>query len=114
MNLGPLRCLRGPNVWATCPVLEATLDLNDEASLSSEQIQQTIDRLKGELPDTKGGTAEEDTPLSRLAQLFSLAALKLQEIAGNPVSFAAVRPTSRPGLFLAAIEFAEEPVGQAA
>src|SRR6266542_1059338 len=112
MNVRQWRCLRGPNVWAPCPVLEATLDLSDEASLSSEQLHRMIDRLEADLPDTKGGTAEEASPLSRLAHRFSRAALTLQEMAGNPVSFAAVRPTSRAGLFLAAIEFAEEPVGQ--
>ena len=45
---------------------------------------------------------------------FGLAALKLQELAGNHVSFSAVRPTSQPGVFLAAIEFVAEPIGQAA
>jgi cyanophycin synthetase len=107
MNIRQLRVLLGPNRWAACPVLEVTLDLDDSASYPSHPIRQTLEQL--------GATAEADAaPLSDPARAFAWAGLQLQNLAGTPVSFTAVRPSSQPGRFLAAVEFAEEPVGRAA
>jgi cyanophycin synthetase len=114
MNFRRLHFLRGPNVWARCPVLEAALDLGG-GPWSVEQIRQTLDCLRGALPDTTPGAAgHDDVTLEGLAEAFGRVALRLQELAGNPVSFADVRPTHRRNVFLTAVEFAEEPVGQAA
>ncbi len=115
MNFRYVRCLRGPNVWASCPVFEAALDLSEGLSWSSEDVRKTIARLEAAFPDTKFETAsEDDSPLMVLARAFGLAALKLQCLAGNAVSFTAARVTSDSGVILTAFEFAEETVGQPA
>jgi cyanophycin synthetase len=115
MNFRHVRCLRGPNVWAACPVIEAALDLGDGRAWSVEDTRQTIDRLGADLPGMRSATAPDgEVPLGRLARAFGLVALKLQDLAGTPVSFTAVAPTSGPALFRVAVEFAEEPVGRAA
>ncbi len=105
MNCRSLRCLRGPNVWAACPVIETVLALGGAASWPAEHIRHTLARLPADLavPAEKGE-----------AEAFNLVALKLQELAGTPVSFAAIRPTAEPGVFRTAVEFVEEPVGLAA
>jgi hypothetical protein len=115
MNWRHLRSLRGPNVWAACPVLEGALDLGDGAAWSAEQIQHAMDSLRAEVLDARPGTTVNGgVSLTGLARAFVLAALEWQGVAGYPVSFSAVRTTSRPGLFMAAVEFAVETVGLAA
>src|SRR5258708_4330745 len=87
MNLLHLRCLRGPNVWAACPVIEAALDLSDATSWSAKQLGQTLHCLEANrLGSTNGTTEDGKRPLFRLAQAFALAAQKLQILAGTPVS----------------------------
>jgi len=107
MTLQQLRCLRGPNRWASCPVVEVMLDLGDGPPVAPGAIRPILERL-GCAADT--GT----TPPEQLAGAFGRLAVRLQEQAGTPVSFSAIRVTDRPGRFLAAVEFAAEPVGQAA
>jgi cyanophycin synthetase len=115
MNVQRLRYLRGPNVWAACPVLEAVLDFGPRGPWTAEQVRQTLDRLGAAPLDPMPTTTEDGAaPLLGLARGFGLAALKLQQLAGHAVSFAAVRPTDRPDLFVAAVEFAEEAVGRLA
>jgi cyanophycin synthetase len=115
MSLRLLQSLGGPNVWAGCPVLEVALDLNEGGPWPAGQIGQTVDRLRAAFPDTPSGPADgAEGPLGRLAQAFAWAVLELQKLAGDPVRVTAVRPASRPGLFLAAVEFAKEPVARAA
>src|SRR5256885_521223 len=104
MNVRRLRSLQGPNSWAACPVIEAALDLREGEPWSSEQqVRATAARLGEEL--LGGGPEEGGAPLLSLARTFSLAALKLQDLAGNPVSFATARPSCVPGLVLVAVEF---------
>ena len=110
MNFRQLRCLRGPNGWAACPIIEAALDFGSESDWTAEQIRQTMERLGSDL---LGPTNVGEASLLQLAEAFGRLALKLQGLAGNAVSFAAARPTIREGLFRSAVEFAEEPVGQA-
>src|SRR5208282_4166480 len=109
MNLVQLHYMRGPNVWAVCPVLEGVLDFGDERHWSSEEIREALERLQADLPDFRSASSDHDNPaLADLAQAFIGLVRKLQDLAGNPVSFATVRTTSRPALFLTAVEFAED------
>jgi cyanophycin synthetase len=110
-----VRCLRGPNRWAGCPVVVVSLSFSDEWACSSTEIQQTIDCLETELLDRKvAALVPQGPPLRPLALAFGLAALKLQQMAGAPVSFAEARMASPADHFLVAVEFAEESVGKAA
>jgi cyanophycin synthetase len=114
MNFQHLRCLRGANAWAARPVVEVALDLTEETSWSPEQLRQTLNRLEGSLPGSTEAAGDLEPSLLRLALGFTLAVRKLQELAGTPVSGTWARATSRPGLFLTAVEFVEDVVGQAA
>src|SRR5262249_56202057 len=46
--------LRGPNVWARCPVLEVGVDLGRLRGLSTSDTPGFIDRLLGWLPSLGG------------------------------------------------------------
>lgn len=123
MNYRPLRCLRGPNAWAACPVVEGILDFGREMAFSAEQIQQMLDRVDAALAQFRnaavpaascGWDAHAPDMFLHAAHAFVQAAMKLQALAGSPASFTAVRPTGSPGVFQVAAEFADEPVGLAA
>ena len=50
MRILKVNKLRGPNVWANFPVLEAWVDLEEMHEISSEMIPGFNDRLKSWLP----------------------------------------------------------------
>src|SRR5262245_12917317 len=52
-------------------------------------------------------------PGAETAHTLQHAALRLQTLAGSPVSFGLTRETSRPGLFRVVVEYEEEPLGRA-
>lgn len=110
---GKFHAVRGPNVWASCPVIEGILDLEPQA-WPADQIRQTLERLDAALFPNHSENLHQPT-LFDLAQLTTRVATRLQAEVGNPVSFSAVRAAVvRPDRFLLAIEYAEEPVGLAA
>ncbi len=102
MKLERVRSLQGPNVWAACPVLEVVVDLGGGRTWVAGLLRKILERL---------GPPSLDPDL---AQMFGEAVLRLQEMAGQEVSFTAARPADRPGLFVVAVEYAEENVGRAA
>lgn len=112
MNVQSWRCLRGPNVWAPCPVFEGVIDFGDEGSPTARRLHQILDRVAETFPGMAlppvGGAP------FRLAHTLASAALLIQNRARTPVSFSTVRPGSRPGRCMVAVEFAVEPVGRAA
>jgi len=106
------RCLRGPNVWAACPVFELVLEF--DSSWSAAQVDQTIQRLVADLDSVGEKPDGMSPPLHGVADAFGRTSLALQGQAGTSVCFHAVRATARPGEWQVAIEFAIESMGQAA
>lgn len=107
MKIRDVRVLRGPNVWAACPVLEIVLDLEDFRS--DGEARSVLRQFVEGLLDGEGGDGT-----TAIAHALAAATAKLQAIAGTPVTFFAARDMARPGLVLAAVEFAAEAVAREA
>jgi len=50
MQIRKTSALRGPNIWAHFPVIEARVDLRDEAGVLSAPTPGLVDRLRAALP----------------------------------------------------------------
>lgn len=112
MQLWRLWVLRGPNIWAACPVIEAGLDYSTWDIQPCQQRAAILDHLRTWLPSF----VPDPTPTEQTACLASILprlAVHLQTLAGNAVRFSAARPAERPHRFRAAFEYLEEPVGRA-
>lgn len=108
MKLCRLRVLRGPNVWAACPVLEAGVDVSAWAGQPSRRSAQAWEQLRAWLPSL--GKGDEN---SRPVHVFERLWLHLQILAGNAVHFRDTRPMEGSHHYRVAIEYQEEPVGRA-
>src|SRR5439155_14050734 len=89
MELRRIRALRGPNVWARVPVLEARVELG-EWDRPSDQFPGFAERLLGSLPslaEHRGGFVEELQRGTDLGTLLVQLTLELQTQAGTPVGF---------------------------
>jgi cyanophycin synthetase len=108
MELWRLRVLRGPNVWAASPVIEAGVDISAWAGQPRQRSAQARECLRTWLPALEN-VEENAHPASVLARLW----LHLQILAGNAVSFSDTRPGNRVHRYRVAVAYQEEPVGQA-
>lgn len=115
--------LRGPNIWANFPVLEAWVDLAELRDTSSEMIDGFNERLKGWLPSmiehrcsvgTRGGFFERLRRGTYLAHILEHVTLELQTLAGNEVGFGRARELDEEGVYRVAIEYRDEHVARAA
>jgi cyanophycin synthetase len=111
MQLWRLWVLRGPNVWAACPVLEVGVDLREWVDVPRDRSEEVRERLRTWIPSLQGerDASDEFDP----AQIFEQLLKKLQILAGNPVRFSASRSTDGPDRYRVAVEYHEEPVGRA-
>ena len=123
MEFRKILALRGPNIWANFPVLEALVDLGDLKDCSSDEMPGFNDRLKGWLPSLiehrcsvgeRGGFFERLRRGTYLAHILEHVALELQGLAGSPVGFGKARETSEEGVYKVALRFEVEEVGLAA
>jgi cyanophycin synthetase len=115
--------LRGPNIWANFPVLEAWVDLGELNDASSELIPGFNDRLKSWLPtmiEHRCSVGERGGFFQRLergtypAHILEHITLELQTLAGTPVGYGKARATSEEGVYKVAIRYHEEELGRAA
>jgi cyanophycin synthetase len=115
--------LRGPNVWANFPVLEAWVDLEELKDTSSEMIPGFNDRLMSWLPSmiehrcsegVRGGFFERLRRGTWMGHILEHVTLELQSLAGNEVGFGRARESSVQGVYKVAIEYKEENVAMAA
>ncbi len=100
--------MRGPNVWARFPVLEAVVDLSALGDRPVDAIPGFAERLRSHIPSL-GGVEEPDP-----ARGLGLAALELQRLAGSPVAFLGERRTVEPGVVKVAVESEEEAIARPA
>jgi cyanophycin synthetase len=112
MDLWRLWVLRGSNVWAACPVIEAGLDLSAWANRPRRQNAAFLERLGMWLPSFAADLrcAADSTCLSHV---FSRLAVHLQAFAGTSVRFSGVRAAELAHRYRVAFEYQEEPVGRA-
>ena len=122
MKIQSVLKLRGPNIWANFPVLEAWVDLEELKDTSSEMIPGFNERLMGWLPTMiehrcsigeRGGFFERLRRGTYMGHILEHVTLELQTLAGTPVGFGRARETSVEGMYKVAIEYLDEKVGLA-
>src|SRR5690348_12938992 len=108
MEFRKVLALRGPNIWANFPVLEAWVDLGALRSADSQSLPAFTDRLKQWLPSLvehrctsgmRGGFFDRLDTGTSLGHVFEHVALELQSLAGTPVTFGRSRETAEPGVY---------------
>jgi len=121
MELRKVLALRGPNVWANFPVLEAWVDIGRFEDLSSCEIPGFNERLTAWLPSMvehrcslgqRGGFFERLRRGTYMAHILEHTLLELQTLAGNNVSFGRCRETATKGVYRVAVEYDEEQVAR--
>jgi cyanophycin synthetase len=122
MEFRRIWALRGPNLWASFPVIEAELDLGDLKDRSSDEMPGFNDRLMTWLPTLiehrcsvgeRGGFFQRLRRGTYLAHILEHVTLELQSLAGTDVGFGRARETSTEGVYKVAIEYDEEELARA-
>lgn len=123
MNLRKVQVLRGPNIWANYPVLEAWLDLGDLKDSSSDELPGFNDRLTTWLPSLiehrcsigeRGGFFERLRRGTYQGHILEHVALELQSLAGTPVGFGRTRSSHEDSVYKVIVEYENEDLGKAA
>ncbi len=121
MEFRKVLALRGPNIWANFPVLEAWVDLSELKDKSSSEIPGFNERLMSWLPSMiehrcsigkRGGFFERLRLGTYQAHILEHVTLELQSLAGTKVGFGKARETSEEGVFRVVVEYVEETVGR--
>jgi len=111
LDIGRIRALRGPNIWAERPVIEITLELGE----TPEHCPDLLERLASWLSSLaeRGAFLERMGQVANLADTLAQVALELQTLAGSRVSFRQTQASRIAGLYLVACEYDEVTVGLA-
>jgi len=122
MHIRKVLALRGPNIWANYPCLEAWVDLQEHKDISSEMMPGFNERLKAWLPSLvehrcsvgeRGGFFQRLERGTYLAHILEHVTLELQTLAGTPVGFGRARETNEEGVYKVAIEYDNELLARA-
>src|SRR5215204_6371406 len=123
MEIRKIRALRGPNIWANFPVLEAWVDLKELKDTASDEIPGFNDRLMAWFPSMvehrcsvgeRGGFFERLRRGTYLAHILEHVTLELQNLAGAEVGYGRARASSEEGVYKVVVEYEEEDVARAA
>lgn len=121
LDIREIHLLRGPNIWANYPVLEAWVDLGSLKDASSEEIPGFNERLKTWLPgmiEHRCSVGERGGFFQRLdrgtypAHILEHVTLELQTLAGHPLGFGKARETCVEGLYKVIVRYLDEVVVQ--
>src|SRR6516165_6995993 len=122
MEFRKTRALRGPNIWASFPVLEAWVDLGALKDSPSDELPGFNDRLMAWVPSMiehrcsvgkRGGFFERLRRGTYQAHILEHVALELQCLADTEVGFGRTRETSEEGVYKVAIEYEQEDLARA-
>jgi cyanophycin synthetase len=117
MEFRNVLALRGPNLWANFPVLEAWVDLGLWKDTSSEMVPGFTERLMNWLPGliehrcsvgTRGGFLERLRRGTYPAHILEHVTLELQTLAGSDLGFGRARETSEEGVYKVVVRYEEE------
>lgn len=121
MEFRKVLALRGPNLWANFPVLEAWVDLGRFEDYPSNTLPGFNDRLMSWLPTMiehrctigeRGGFFQRLRDGTWLGHILEHVTLELQTLAGTPVGFGKAREMSERGVYKVVIEYKDELVGR--
>jgi cyanophycin synthetase len=117
MKICSLKVLRGPNQWASFPVLEARVDLGSLEDFPSHTLPGFNDRLMAWLPTMiehrcsigeRGGFFQRLRTGTWMGHVLEHVTLELQTLAGTPVGYGRARETATRGVYWVVIEYKEE------
>ena len=117
MEIRKVLTLRGPNIWANFPVIEAWVDLGAWKDRPSDTIAGFNDRLMAWLPTLvehrcsvgeRGGFFQRLKQGTYLAHILEHVVLELQTLAGAEVGFGRARETSDEGVYKVVFRYHEE------
>lgn len=120
MEFRKVLVLRGPNIWANFPVLEAWVDLGD-LDIPSTEMPGFADRLIAWMPTmiehrcspgVRGGFFQRLRTGTYLGHILEHVTLELQTLCGLDVGFGKARETSEKAVYKVVIEYADETVGR--
>jgi cyanophycin synthetase len=120
MKILKILSLRGPNIWANFPVLEAWVDLEELKDSPSDQLPGFNDRLMAWLPTMiehrcsigeRGGFFERLRRGTRPGHILEHVTLELQSLAGSTVGYGRARETSQEGVYKVVVESLDETFG---
>jgi cyanophycin synthetase len=122
MEFRKVLALRGPNIWANFPVLEAWVDLGLLKDSPSDELPGFNERLMAWLPTLvehrcsvgeRGGFFQRLRRGTYLAHILEHVTLELQSLAGTEVGYGRARETSEEGVYKVAVEYDDEELGRA-
>src|SRR5262249_65759 len=122
MEFRKVAALRGPNIWAKSPVLEAWVDLGDLKDSPSHEMPGFNERLMRWLPGLiehecslghRGGFCERLRRGTYLAHVLEHVTLELQAQAGTQIGYGRARETTTEGVFRVAFRYEEEAIARA-
>ncbi|MCF7733923.1 MAG: cyanophycin synthetase [Akkermansiaceae bacterium] len=112
-----IHLLRGPNIWANFPVLEAWVDLGALKDIGSDEVPGFNDRLKTWLPgmiEHRCSVGERGGFFQRLdrgtypAHILEHVTLELQTLAGHRYGFGKARATAVDGVYKVVVRYQNE------
>ena len=117
MEINSLKVLRGPNQWASFPVLEAWVDLGRFEDFPSNTLPGFNERIMGWLPSMiehrcsigeRGGFFERLRTGTWLGHVLEHVTLELQSLGGTPVGYGRAREAKTRGVYKVVIQYKEE------
>lgn len=123
MEFRKVLALRGPNVWAHSPVIEAWVDLGRWKNSPSDSIPGFNERLMTWLPSMvehrcsigeRGGFFERLRTGTYFAHILEHIALELQTLAGVDVGYGRARETSEEGVYKVVFKYKDETLAREA
>ena len=117
MEITSLKVLRGPNQWASFPVLEAWVDLGRLEDFPSHTLPGFNERIMTWLPSMiehrcsigeRGGFFERLRAGTWMGHVLEHVTLELQSLAGSVVRYGRARETSTTGVYRVVVEYKEE------
>lgn len=121
MEIRKVLALRGPNIWANFPVLEAIVDLGPLEYQPSNEIPGFNERLMAWLPSMiehrcsighRGGFFERLRRGTYMSHILEHTTLELQCLAGSNAGYGRARETNETGVYRVVVEYLEEAVGR--
>ncbi|HEU4327427.1 MAG TPA: cyanophycin synthetase [Roseiflexaceae bacterium] len=123
VTIRSIRALRGPNLYATMPVLRVELDIGAYEERPSTSFAGFVERLTAWLPGLHahtcslgrpGGFVERLRRGTYLAHICEHVALELQSLMGFDVSFGRARGAGERGVYVVVVAYREEQPARAA
>jgi cyanophycin synthetase len=122
MEFRKVRALRGPNIWAQFPVLEAWVDLQELNGSTTHILPGFDDRLLAWLPTlnervrgqySRDGVCECLREGTHMAHILERVTVVLQDFVGIPEGFSIVSETAEAGVYKVIVEYKDEIVSRA-